>query len=432
VLKLNNNVLGINRKSLIAISLSLFCYVVTYLINIVGSHILGVHLYGVYSSIVFSLGILANFCFLGFDDALLKYLPNYLRDKNWQLVAGYLGLFIKRILSVNVVFIVGAIIAIIIIQQHEQIALTGHYGWILFLWVIPFIASVIFLGNYLEAIGKNNTALFVETTLQPLLLLLLIAGLWLFHQQITLLKFLIVFAVANVLAVIISFTMIFKNMIHILIKHRPQYANLVWTKSSVQLFFLNISSEYLGSIVIITSAWFSKNNSDPGLLTAIIIICALFWAVNDGAKMLLTPEISIATTNNSSPSLRRLLWRSLLLNAIPMLIFLVLIFCYGKVWLTHFGLDYQQGYYGLLIIGTAVIFNIICTPVLWILEYSKDLSKTMYSSILSFILVVVGSAVFASYWGLLGSALIYAVARVVGPIYWLFLLFKHRYLTNKT
>src|SRR3981081_4431039 len=83
----------------------------TYCSQLLIARVVGVDMYGIYAYVIAWIGVLAYFSALGFDVALLRFVPAYHAEKSWALLRGVVQYAQRRAILVGVmVMLVGMLV----------------------------------------------------------------------------------------------------------------------------------------------------------------------------------------------------------------------------------------------------------------------------------------------------------------------------------
>jgi len=97
----NAPVRHVARGSVTAFAIYMASVSLTYCAQLLIARIVGVDVYGIYAYVFAWMAVLAYFSALGFDVALLRFLPVYEAEQNWGLLRGVIQYSQRRVALVS-------------------------------------------------------------------------------------------------------------------------------------------------------------------------------------------------------------------------------------------------------------------------------------------------------------------------------------------
>ena len=177
-------------------------YASSYGVNLFLARLLKASDYGDYSVALGVMSTCATLFLFGTDYAVLKFLPSYFENKSWDKAHGYLKHHAKLffILSITFLLLGGAIAAFYLLKWNNNLGMLSgislFHPVMLFLWAIPFLIIVFFVGNVIFSLDHVYIATILTRLVLPILLFIFfLVTLWM-RNRLTIYTALLIYSAA--------------------------------------------------------------------------------------------------------------------------------------------------------------------------------------------------------------------------------------------
>lgn len=410
-----------SKQITLSILMGIFCYVVIYATNIVLARVLGAQVYGEFTATTSALIMLASFVLIGADVGLGRFIPKYLKDKDYEGFSGYIRYSGKWVSLLDLgVFIFGLLaMAFLYHLTGEHVLNIKHtYPVYFFIWGVPLITFLVYIGKFIRASGYSSFSLFLMNALLPIFMLIMLGIFLIFIRKFTIAQALLIYFSATLGTVFVGFVFAhFKTELPKVRTKAPRYEPDNWRGVVRDLFFLNIATFFMNTILLIVITIFDKELKMTGFVAAVITICNLLWIVNSSIYSALTPRITVAGVEKDKKEIKAVLFHGILSNLIIGGAIFAIMVIWGQEWLLHFGQEFVQAYPLLLIIGGSFLISVIGSPLGWIFQQSTQLKAYTKFSLVCMLLYIVFCSLATYCFGGVAGALVYAVVQIISVAY---------------
>ncbi|MSP53415.1 MAG: hypothetical protein EXR81_04080 [Gammaproteobacteria bacterium] len=417
------------KKMTYAIIIGLFSYAVSYATSVIVARVLGVKVFGEYAATTSSLLMIAGFILFGADAGLSRFIPTYLKNQDYAGFSGYLRYFNKWILIVDLmVFSAGILVMLILyyLTGEHVLNIKQTHPLYFFLWGVPFLAFLIYVGKFIRASNHGSFSLFMLTALRPILTLSSLSIFLLFVRRFTVAEALMIYFLATFLAIVIGFIFAYlKTELPKLKLQTPRYESKNWRVVTQELYFLNISISFIGTFLLIISSIFDSNHQLPGFIAAVFMISNLMWVINSAILSVMSPKITTTVGEKDKKQISSLLFNAILISGASSGAIFIVMIIWGKEWLVHFGSEFVAAYPLLLIIGGTIFITVTFSPLGWIFQQSGKLKGYMYFSVISVLIYIVLGYFGALLYGGFGAVIAYVLMQLSSIVYLIILAIKN-------
>jgi O-antigen/teichoic acid export membrane protein len=409
------------KTASLAIFFGLSNFALNYIINFVLARALGVVDYGLYSTIIAILTIVSLLILLGFDDAVLNFIPDYLKKQNYPAIHGYLGHALKHcVVPVTLCFFIG--LCLVALFKNATFMIHARHDPVLYyLWAIPVVAGFNFICNYVDASGAGNFSLFLRTILPLMLMLAVLLIMTYLGAALTVAEITWLYIFTVMFTFLIGLFWSYRSSIKVALNVRPNYAAAnKWGATAWQMLVLTFAIGTFTEIAITTAHFFDPNPTASGIFSAISIIIGLMWAIQTALQAIFAPQFSALIAQNKL--VRTTLRQAIIATFIPATMVLAIVIFLGKDILALFGQEFVRGYLSLCIVAVVSYLSVLVAPIYWCVQYSNGLpllTKGIVIILLSYIPIVI---IMAHFEGLLGTTLAYSAANLALDVYVLVLI----------
>ena len=298
--------------------------------------------------------ILLVFVLLGVPQVLIKNIAIAREAENWQHVGDYLktSFFLNGIIALIIgvtFYFMGPFLA----HTFFNNPMLGVPMATLMATILPITVSRIY-SSALIGLGKIWQGNLFDQTFSTTLVIIALLIYIQFDVKITIIKAVLLFAIARVIVALIAMVYWHKNFFAF---KGNKLVTSTLLESGVPLFIVSLSGVIFASSDIVLLGLLSNPN-DLGLFTVaaqITLILSFFLKVINSA---VAPKIAGLYHQGKLKELGVMMrWISSLLSFIGILCFLVIVFC-GKIILGFWGADFEEAYPILLILGFGQLINI--------------------------------------------------------------------------
>ncbi|THD45000.1 MAG: exopolysaccharide biosynthesis protein [Bradyrhizobium sp.] len=387
------------------------------------ARLVGADTYGVYTYVIAWMTILAYFSALGFDIALLRFLPAYQTKAAWSLARGVIQYAERRALAVGFLLILaGASIILIWSRQFTpELRNTFLIGFIL----VPAWALLWIRCSIVRAFGGVVLALAPDKIVRDGLLLVLVVlvslGLgWHIDAPLIMMATLVGSTVALGLA-----SVAMRRLSPGLVTHSPpEYTAAIWRHTAVPLMIIAAAEALLNRTGVVLLGWFGETK-EAGIYSLVFNISFLVVLPRTAINTLFAPTISSLFTQNDRATLQALLTKSASWTLCAAGCIAITIAVLAEPILTWFGKDFADGVPALRILLVGQVIAASYGSQLHVMTMTEHERGAAALLILSAAVNVVASIVFIRILGLTGAAIATTIALIVWNVAMAFFISRH-------
>lgn len=410
------------RASLIAFTIRVLSAAIAFLSQVILARLMGAFEYGVFVLVWVAMVIIGNLSCLGFQTAVIRFLPQYIEQGDTARIRGMLfssRLFVLISSSIAAAFTVALV----------------HFGssWFESYYVLPFIIGALALpmiafGDMLDGTARANgwpiRALSPTYILRPIFILVLMVAAWASGFEINGVTAVICAVVATYLSSIVQIIVLNKG-INERFEKAPRIVEMRhWLLIALPIFlvegffFLLINADILMVGFLMTPA-------DVAIYFATVKTMALvhfvFFAVKAGVANLFAARIE----DEDKTALRALARQSATWTFWPSVLMGLIVLGAGPFLLALFGSAFTDGYPLLFIMVSGVVLRASIGPAESLLNMSgnQNICAVVFGSVLAINIAL--NLVLIPQMGLYGAALATAIATALETAF-LFILVRNR------
>jgi O-antigen/teichoic acid export membrane protein len=401
----------------------------TYLVNMLLARFLGAEYFGNYSVIISIFTMLSIVLLFGNNYSAVKFLPEYITQKKWQLARGYLKKTLKIVLITCIAIKVFGIIVALILLPFTQINL-GRYEFLhvacYMLWVIPLIAIGTYLSDFLRGINRIFWSTLLYNFLNPILfIIVLLVTFYLFHITVNIYQTFFICAGVLLVIIFLQFLVCRKKTPKEIFLATPDFKTKEWHKTSWQLMVAHFVLMMLFSSEMILLKIFGHSAINVGIFSAILTIGSLYWLIFNAVAYVLMPHISPSALHGDRTKMQALYNIGTLILTVLVLSLTVLIFIFRYFLLRHFGAEFVSGVSALVLVTVGYAAVIIFGLPWYFLGLTGNQQRLLGPIIFLAIFNIIITIILVHYFDLMGAAVGLVITDVLLVTWQSILLKKH-------
>lgn len=368
----------------------IFAYAVNYFLNLFLAHHLSAESYGDIAVILKLLYFFIPFALLGTDEAGLRFLPEYFRNKEWKKIKGYLQWSHKIILYILILINVINILVFFIILGLEFFNILSWrevHPFFYSIWIIPFFSYVYLQSTYLQVLKKFTLASSIMEIGFPFLLIIILIGFLGFFEKLDVYHVILSMGMACLFLIAIQIVMLVRISPVDLKTYKPQKLKKSWWPASSAMLKGAVLDAGLGAIDIVMLEIFGVDDAQVGEFAAITTITYFLVLFQEAADLIVTPLINVY--KNNLHKLQSILNIGNIAKTIPSLIVYLIIIFYGKTLLYFFGEFYVRAYIPLIILATSRLIETLLGFSGLLLFYTKYINHYIKISTIQFVTLII-------------------------------------------
>lgn len=395
----------------------LLAYFSHYALNLVVAQYFSPIIYGDFSIVLRVLLIAAPVFLQGGNLALIVFVPNYLKNKFFPELRGYLRWTSKNIFYSFLIALFAAGIALLMVYLPFRFHELNHIVWYS-LWLVPLFAIMTWLGSLMRAIKLYIQASLTYGTLFAGLATLLILFIFRSTGIASLPLLIYVIAFSCLIVILVQLVILFLYFPREGLGDEIVKKDDVWRKKSMNLLLVGLLGAATGSIDLILLELLAPQESDVGLFSAIMVIVEFVYLIITPFNVVLSVEISENMDNLG------VLQKTVNHMNVNKVIFATLIFFtifyFRFELLGHFGPEYLRASGPLVVVLLTACFCILTSsskPFLMQTDETHYLIKTELIDLVgSVVLGIFLIPHFGLYGVAIGAAVVIVIARVMRVI----------------
>ncbi len=394
-----------------------------YLLQLVLAKFMGTNLFGIYTYIYTWLMVVLLVPKMGFDTASLKFIPEYLSQKQWPALRGILT--VSTGLSAAVAIFLTIVVLIVTKSLPGLFSADTRIMIVLFgVSLTPMVLLRIYQAQ-LQAFQNPVQSMFAASLLVPIIHLLFVSSWYCFGGRVTGVIAVIGLIVSSSSACLYLRYNLEGKIRGIYTGHIAKIHGRHWFSTIWPLSLLSSLTFLLQRIDILVLGLFEKPGTIAIYSISSLIATTITFALQAN-NTVVVPQISSFYHGGEKTQMQKKLRESMLYLTCFTIPFYILLLGAAKMLLSWFGEEYQQGIYVVIILATAQLFNSFCGPVGFIMNVTKYQRKAVTIIFSALLLCVLLNLVFIPLAGMEGAAAATA-ATIVLWNFWM-LLFIRRHL----
>lgn len=388
------------------------------------ARIVGAHTYGIYAYVIAWITILAYFCALGFDIALLRFVSAYQTMGANSLARGIIRYAERRSLAVSVIvaLIGGLIIEFWPRPFSTELKNTFLVGFIL----VPTLSLLWIRCSIVRAFGGVVPALIPDRVVRDGLLVILVVGAGLVlgsHMQAPEVMGAAVFG--SIVALVLASLAVSRSYPIAIKSAAPSYATASWRRAAVPFMIIAGAEALLNRAGVVVLGWFGETR-DAGIYSLVFNIAFLVVLPRTAINTLFAPTISSLFTGNDRATLQALVTKTALWTFCTAAGIALGLAIMAEPLLSWFGQDFVSGVPALYVLLVGQVVAAGFGSLLLVMTMTEHERGAAVLLIVSAVVDVLASVAFVYWLGLTGAAIASSAALIVWHI--AMALFVFRYL----
>lgn len=384
--------------------------IATLVLNWYLAKVLGAKDYGIFTysfSWVFFFGAFTSF---GYTSVVKRHIARYKAEKKAPHIKGLL----LQGVGVTLVFSFVVSLLFFIITYFLNIQPNLKYFLQISIWALPIFALLLTFQAVFIGLKKVELSFLPEKLIRPLLLLIA-AFIAVSYFNFNLTKS----VYFNILAFTISllFALVFFIKFYTSIKQKAEFDTKNWKKAGL-VFFLTSMVLAINARADILLLGIFGHTADVGIYNIAVKFAQFISLPLFIANSILSPYIS-ELHNNNKKDLALLIKKIIRIVFVLSFIATIIYFIFGNHILGYFGEEFKIGFWCLIILTLAQLFNVFVGPVGNILSMSNFEQLVLKSMIISTIINLILNLTLIPLYGINGAA----ISTAVGMAIWNLILF---------
>ena len=389
-----------------------------YVSEVILARMLGASDYGVYSLVIAWITLIALFALLGMHHVVVRFIPEYIaREDGGRLrgiITGSMGMAVG----------LGAIIAMIgtaaLFIINGYVPIPGLTAWLVGIWMIPLFALLRLTWGVAVALRRVLVAFGPPQVIQPVLIVLVLAGFVLLGYPAVALAAVIAAGAARLIVLIWQGVLLKRGGLPVPAVGGPVFDFRVWLAVGAPLLLFDLFSIILRQAdLLMIGALMTP--ADAGVYGAALKTTGQTIFLLASVNAVVAPMLSSMYAKKDMAGMQRLLYMAVHLSFWPAMLFVGALVLLSNFILGLFGPEFLAARTPMIILGVGQLFNAgtgVVISLLIVTGYHKTATKVYgVSAGLYLILVYFG----IRYFGLVGAAVATAMIMALWNI-WLALL----------
>ena len=396
-------------------------YACRYIFNVFLAGHIEAHLYGDFSLALQVVFVVGSIALLGTNVSATRFLASYISEDQKERIHHFIAWTIQLVrVPFILCLIAGALTLALISTLHflKLYDLSKHHIVVFMLWVAPTAAISILLGSFLLCSNRPILS-FILVNAGPIVLMLGLLAVTTTQTDIQIteinLSFIIFFAffILAVYETILLTRNLPGFLGYLQLKEEQVESPLKseWLKTSKRMIVNKTMVLIAASLDLIIIELLVPNESAVGHYAAIITISGIIWLIPKGGLQIIKPKISTLTKTPDGKSLlqNHLNVANVLIVAACLLITTYIV-VFAETLLGHFGEGFKVAKTPLLIVAISSFFGAISRVSASLLAFSGRELLLNYVNYIDLAIMLIAGAIFTYFWGILGTAISFAIA----------------------
>jgi O-antigen/teichoic acid export membrane protein len=305
------------------------------------ARLVGADTYGVYAYVIAWMTILAYFSALGFDIALLRFVPAYQTTQAWSLARGVIQYAERRTLAVSIaVMLAGASVVMIWSRQFSpELRNTFLAGFVL----VPVWALLWMRCSIIRSFGGVVLAVLPDKVVRDGLLLVLVVLISLVPGRHTNAPVVMLATLVGSIAALTLASLAMRRLrpgeLDIIL---PEYAAATWRHTAVPLVIITAAEAVLNRGGVVLLGWFGETR-EAGIYSLAFNIAFLVVLPRTAINTLFAPTISSLFTRRDQVTLQALVTKAASWTLCAAVCIALALAILAEPILTWFGKDFAAG-----------------------------------------------------------------------------------------
>jgi O-antigen/teichoic acid export membrane protein len=397
-----------NKNTISLLFFSLGSFLLSYTTAIIFARALGANGYEDYAVAVSTLAIIATLAEMGTGKYALRIMPAYRENQFWSLAKGYFRFSAILILLVSML-----LVTIITVLEYLEDGVFGGYALRLAILFLPIIALV---GAGSEFVMANMAV--IRSALVTRLLVpgstLLLGILWVVSPyELTVIQAILFYGFGWVIGFFAVVLFLRQSTQVEIRKVQSEFRSREWVVKVLPFLFFALLITTLAKVGVIVLEIVHPHETIVAVYAVAAETGTFIYLIAKSTDKMFLPDVSVLIERKDFIGLRLKQKRRWLWLGSACVLFLLVIFLFGKKILLLFGPEFVSGYPALCIIATSTS---VWTMSSLSPSYLKYIGKERFVIILTSLTIVahVGLCFLLSYYyGLTGAAISYALPVIL-------------------
>jgi len=398
----------------------------TYCSQLAIARIVGADTYGIYAYVLAWISVLAYLSALGFDVALLRFLPAYETSRAWALLRGVIQYAEQRATLVGTVVVVVGVSVIML--RAEALSPALRETFLIGFMVVPVLALLWIRCSVARAFGGVVSSVAPDRIVRDgiLLALVLVATLgmrWNVDAPFVMMATL----VGSILALGTATTVANRLKPAMLADVSPAYAASTWRITALPLVVMGVTEVLMNRTGVLLLGWIGDTKSS-GVYSLAFNIAFVVTLPRTAINTLFAPTVSTLFTQKNQKMLQVLITKSSLWTLCAAAFIGVSLFIFAEPLLAWFGKEYVVGVPTLriLLIGHVIAAGAGSQiQVMTMTGNERGAAALLIAGALGNIVI---GAVLIDLFGLVGAAIASAMTLVMLNLAMALFIWRHLYL----
>jgi len=390
------------------------------------ARIVGAETYGVYAYVMAWMTILAYFCALGFDMALLRFVAAYQTTGAWSLARGVIQYAERRALAVGIlVILAGALVIFSQPRLSPALRVTFLAGFIL----VPVLALLWIRCSTIRAFGGVTMAVLPDKVVRDgVLLVLVVLAPAVLGRRADAPAVMMATVVGAVVALGLASLAVRRLQPDGLTTAQSEYAAATWRRTAVPLLIIGAAEALLNRTGVMLLGWFGETR-EAGIYSLAFNVAFLVALPRTAINILFAPTISGLFTRRDQAALQALVTTAASWTLSAAVCIALVLALLAEPILAWFGKDFVAGVPALrlLLAGQVIVASYGSQlPVMTMTKHERGAAVIL---IFSAMINIAAGCVFIAILGLTGAAVATTIALVVWNVAMACFISRHLQLT---
>ena len=403
--------INFDKKIGLTLLIAIVGYVFHYLFNIELSHAFSTENYGEIQAILSISVFLAHILLLGNATASVKFIPEYIKTKNYSKLHGLVKYYSSHVIVAMILAFFILLIFSFFIQNFTWNNFNFNFDttW-KYLWIAPIFALFIFFYEILMSLNAPFSSLLSHKVFPKFLFLLSFEFFRFFFGTMSLKITICLYSI--ILAFVILGEVLKINQVvdkKIFTSHDIE-TDKSWFSTSIRLMFAIILIQNGTGIINLLLKLFGEDSaSSIAVLSIVQVLTFCMWISYTACSDLLDSSIAPAAQAKNTTNLQSIINKGNCITfSFGLIIFCIFVF-FGKTLLRHFGEFYVSGYVPLLIVAGGNLIGLAAGLSSNILEYALNPKELLFLNLGGGIVIILVGSPLIYLYGLYGGAITFAL-----------------------
>jgi O-antigen/teichoic acid export membrane protein len=380
----------------------------TYCSQLLIARMVGVDTYGVYAYVFAWMAVLAYFSALGFDVALLRFVPAYEAKHDWPLLRGVIRYAERRVTIVGISVILLGVSVILFRGLSPQLRNTFLIGFM----VVPVWAVLWIRCSVVRAFGGVVSAIAPDRVVRDGMLVMLVTlaslGLkWTFDAP----TLMIATLVSSVVGLALASLAMLRLRPHIIDDVRPAYDAATWRRAALPLVIIGATEALMNRTGVILLGWIA-DTKNAGIYSLAFNIALVVTLPRIAVNTLFAPVISDLYARRDKETMQALITRAASWTFGAGVCIAVVLFILAESLLAWFGAGYETGVPALRILLISQVLAASAGSQLYVMTMTGNERSAAVLLVSCAVVNAGASAALIGMFGLTGAAIGTALSLV--------------------